>query len=446
MGYTVRAPDPVQEELKVATLGECIHESPLRWRRFTEDDDTIIYHSKTSSIKEQIQANRLLEMEKSGPREKIYFNPKRTSAAIVTCGGLCPGLNNVIKSLVQQLAQEYHVKRIYGVQYGYEGLNPEYGHPLMPLTPDDVRPIHQQGGTMLGSSRGHQDPSVMVDTLVRHRIDVLFCIGGDGTLRGASKIVEEIQSRQLDISVIGLPKTIDNDLNFVGQTFGFESAVYAAGPVISQAQVEAQGAFNGVGLVKLMGRDSGFIAAHASIANSSVNICLIPEQPFDLEGPNGLYSAIRRRFEMGRHHIVIVVAEGAGQEFFKDMPEEKDASGNILKRDIGEFLQNGIKNYFKKHDIPVSMKYFDPSYQIRSIPARGTDSIFCTMLAENAVHAAMAGKTNLVIGKWNRHFVHVPIPLATKERQHIDTMGSLWKAVLFTTRQDDYFYEGQGDG
>lgn len=446
MGNTVRAPDPTQEELTVQKLGQCKYKSPLKWRRFSEEDDTIIYHSKTKPIQAEIQQGHLLQMEKAGPREDIYFNPSQTSAAIVTCGGLCPGLNNVIKSLVQQLAQEYHVKRIYGVQYGYEGLNPKYGHPLIPLTPDDVRPIHHQGGTVLGSSRGHQDPSVMVDTLVRHRIDILFCIGGDGTLRGASKIVEEIESRHLDISVIGLPKTIDNDLNFVGQTFGFESAVYAAGPVISQAQVEAKGAYNGVGLVKLMGRDSGFIAAHTSIANSSVNICLIPEQPFELEGPHGLYTAIERRFEMGRHHIVIVVAEGAGQEFFSQMDQERDASGNILKRDIGEFLQEGIKEHFKKKDIPVSMKYFDPSYQIRSIPARGTDAIFCTMLAENAVHAAMAGCTNVVIGKWNRHFVHVPIPLATRQRQQIDTMGSLWKAVLFTTRQDDYFYEGQGEG
>jgi 6-phosphofructokinase 1 len=445
MGNTLRAPDPKQDELVVDKLGESLFDSPIQFRRFTQDDDTIVYHSKTHDLEGEFNTDTVLKMEKAGPREKNYFDPKYTSAAIVTCGGLCPGLNNVIKSLVQQLAHEYRVKRIYGIQYGYEGLNPDYGHALLPLTPDDVRSIHHIGGTMLGSSRGHQDPSVMVDTLVRHRINILFTIGGDGTLRGASAIANEIAKRKLDIAVIGLPKTIDNDLNFVGQTFGFESAVYAAGPVISQAQVEAQGAYNGIGLVKLMGRDSGFIAAHASIANSSVSICLIPEQPFDLEGPTGLYAAIERRLKSGRHHMVIVVAEGAGQEFFKDFKEEKDASGNILKRDIGEFLQVGIKEYFKNKDIPCALKYFDPSYQIRSIPAHGTDAIFCTMLAENAVHAAMSGRTNLVVGKWNRHFVYVPIPLATRERQRIDNMGSLWKAVLFTTRQDDYFYEGQGD-
>lgn len=444
MGHTLRAEDPHNQELEITQLGESKIDSPLMYRRFTNDEDRIVYSSKTNDIKAQLAKGDIITVEKAGAREKIHFSPKATSAAIVTCGGLCPGLNNVIKSLVQQLDHEYKVKRIYGVQYGYEGLVPKYGHALLPLTPDDVRQIHLSGGTMLGSSRGHQDPSIMVDTLVRHRIDILFCIGGDGTLRGASAIVQEIEFRQLNISVVGLPKTIDNDLNYVGKTFGFESAVYAAGPIISQAQVESVGAYNGVGLVKLMGRDSGFIAANASIANSSVNICLIPEQKFELEGPSGLYTAIERRFESGIHHAVVVVAEGAGQEFFKDLPVEKDASGNALKRDIGEFLSQGIKEYFKDKKQPVEVKYFDPSYSIRSIAAHGTDAIFCTHLAENAVHAGMSGKTNVVIGYWNRHFVHIPIPLATRERQKIDTTGSLWKSVLFTTRQDDYFYEGQG--
>ena len=303
-----------------------------------------------------------------------------------------------------------------------------------------VDTIHVNGGTILGSSRGHQDVSDMVDSLQRLNINILFCIGGDGTLKGAAKIAAEVKKRKQKISIVGIPKTIDNDLNFIDRSFGFESAVYAASGTITCAHNEANGAYNGIGLVKLMGRDSGFIAAYVSIANPVVNFCLIPEVPFTLDGEHGLLRALESRMNANKNHTVIVVAEGAGQDLFQDLPVLTDDSGNVKKYDIGIHLKNKITEHFRTMGKDLSVKYFDPSYTIRSVAAEGTDAIFCLSLAENAVHAAMAGKTNMIIGYWNSFFTHVPIKLATIERKKVNTKGSLWKTVLMTTGQNDYFY------
>jgi len=313
----------------------------------------------------------------------------------------------------------------------------------MQLTPELVDTIHENGGTILGSSRGEQDPRVMVDTLQRLNINMLFCVGGDGTLRGAHAIAEEVAARGLPISVVGIPKTVDNDLNLVDRTFGFETAVYSAADVITNAHMEAKGAYNGLGVVKLMGRDSGFIAAWASLANSVVNICLIPEVRFELEGDEGLLKALERRFAKGKTHAVIVVAEGAGQHLFEGQPEIRDASGNILKYDIGPFLCDKIRKHFEKLGTEANVKYFDPSYIIRSVPAKGTDAIFCYQLAENAVHAAMSGRTDMLVGSTAGDFTNVPIPYAISERKKVDVDGSLWHGVLSATRQNDYFHPVQ---
>ncbi|OIP51084.1 MAG: diphosphate--fructose-6-phosphate 1-phosphotransferase, partial [Fibrobacteres bacterium CG2_30_45_31] len=334
---------------------------------------------------------------------------------------------------------DYGVRNIFGIPYGFRGLNPSYGHSPIVLNPEVVDAIQEDGGTILGSSRGNQDNSTMVDTLMRLNINVLFCIGGDGTLRGARDIAAEIRRRKQPISVIGIPKTIDNDLNLVDRTFGFETAVLSSCNVITSAHTEANGAYNGLGVVKLMGRDSGFIAAYAALATTVANFCLVPEVPFELEGENGLFKALENRYAIGKTHAVIVVAEGAGQDLFKDIPERRDDSGNILKNEIGEFLCAQIKEHFNKIGREINIKYLDPSYTVRSIPAKGTDAIFCYQLAENAVHAAMAGKTNMVVGSMNGQFTHVPIDYAVSERKKIEPNGSLWHAVLGATRQQDYF-------
>jgi 6-phosphofructokinase 1 len=399
-----------------------------------EDDERILFDVYLSTLKKQLSKGiEPQTFEMAGPREKIYFQPSKTRAAIVTCGGLCPGINNVIRSLVMHLYYRYGVKKILGVRYGYQGFINSFGHDFVEITPEWAHDLHDKGGSILASSRGDQDITAIVDTLERQNINILFTIGGDGTLRGAAEIAEEIRSRDLKISTIGIPKTIDNDINCVAKTFGFESAVSQAAIAIKGAHVEAKGAPYGVGIVKLMGRHSGYIAASAALACREVNYVLVPEVSFTLKGENGLYVNLEKRLRE-RGHAVIVVAEGAGQEFFEG-DGAKDASGNLRLKDIGLYLRDEIKEHFKMVDLPVNVKYIDPSYIIRSTPANAADAIYCGMLAENAVHAAMAGKTNMIVGSWNDRFVHVPIRCAVAQRKVIDPESPFWLSVLESTGQ-----------
>jgi len=431
--------DPTKFTFITETLGACTVDSPIRNTNFIEESDMYSLLSVRASYVHAFikRYGSVPKLESAGPHRKIFHDPKETRAAIVTAGGLCPGLNNVIKGLVEVLAFDYGVKTIYGFRYGYAGLIPDFGYEPMLLTPDTVDTIHEDGGTLLGSSRGQQNTARMVDTLERMKINVLFAIGGDGSLRCARDVSDECRKRGLKISVVGIPKTIDNDLHFVGRTFGFETAVAAAVPAIRSAHSEALGAFQGIGLVKLMGRDSGFIAAYATLANPVVNFCLIPESPFAVDGENGILRALERRFASGKSHAVIVVAEGAGQELMEG-EVRKDASGNILKKDIGEYLKQRIVSHFKDKGSEITVKYIDPSYTIRSCPADASDSVLCYRLARMAVHAAMAGRTNCVVGQLNDDYSLVPIPLATVERRKVDLSSNLWASVLDATGQEFY--------
>lgn len=432
--------NPDKHDLRCKCVGKCSVDSPMIGQRFVDDSRRVVLPFDDVTIRAlHAKGHEPPSLEMAGPRRHLFHDPSWTRVAIVTCGGLAPGLNAVIKGLVQVLHFDYGVRNIFGIPYGFRGLNPTYRLSPIELTPELVDTLHEQGGTILGSSRGEQDPSVMVDTLQRLNINILFCVGGDGTLRGAHAIHEEVVRRKLPISVVGIPKTIDNDLNLVDRTFGFETAVYKAAEIIYNAHMEARGAYNGLSIVKLMGRDSGFIAAYATLANTVVNICLIPEVQFSLHGKDGLLQALERRFHSGKTHCVLVVAEGAGQDLFDGSPETRDASGNVLKHDIGDFLCEKIKAHFEATKLEVAIKYFDPSYSIRSVPAQGTDAIFCYQLAENAVHAAMAGRTDVVVGSTGGIFTHVPIPYATFQRKKVDVDGPLWHAVLSATRQEDYF-------
>ncbi|MCR9226482.1 MAG: ATP-dependent 6-phosphofructokinase [Flavobacteriaceae bacterium] len=372
-------------------------------------------------------------MEKAGPRQDIFFDTKNTTAAIVTCGGLCPGINNVIRGLVMALHYFYGVKKIVGIPYGYEGLNPEKGHKLVELTPDKVKDIHQFGGTFLGSSRGGQDVPVMVDTLEDNKIDMLFAIGGDGTLKGVNAIGEEITKRNGKISVVGIPKTIDNDIDLIDESFGFQTAFDVASPILRDAHNEATGAYNGISIIKLMGRDSGFIAASAALAMPVVNFVLVPEMDFSLEGENGFFAALEQRL-LQKKHAVIVVAEGAGQQLFKERQLVTDASGNVQHEDIGVLLKEKISEYFKGKS-PVTIKYIDPSYIVRCAPANSSDSVYCSRLAYHAVHGAMAGKTKFVASRVNNRYVYIPISEVTKKRKKIDMEGEFWFSVLQSTGQ-----------
>jgi 6-phosphofructokinase 1 len=418
-------------DFTIDRLGDCRFSSPMRGVRFTADSERILYHASLDAIKHCLGAGtEPPTLELAGPRERVFFDPARTAAGIVTCGGLCPGINDVIRSVTLSLHNHYGVRQVYGFRYGYEGLVKRLGHTPMALTPEAVSDIGELGGTILASSRGPQQPAEMVDTLAELGVGILFTVGGDGTLKGAGALATEARRRGLPLSVIGIPKTIDNDISFVQSTFGFETAVAEAQRAIYAAHSEATGARNGIGLVKLMGRDSGFIAAFASIVDSQVNFCLIPESPFSLAGFLG---ALERRLER-RGHAVVVVAEGAGQELL-GATAERDASGNVRYGDIGTFLRDAIKGYFARSGREVTLKYIDPSYIIRSQPANTHDSALCLLLGHSAVHAGMAGRTNMVVGFWNHQFTHVPIALATSARKKIDPEGWLWSSVLASTGQ-----------
>ena len=418
------------ENFLIPTLGEPKLASPLTEAAFIADDERVLYNTDVNEVlREAARPDELLSFEKAGARKKIFHDPARSRAAILTAGGLCPGLNEVIKSLTIMLINRYGVKDIYGIPYGYRGLNPANGLLPIPLTAETVDTIHESGGTILGSSRGSEPVPVLADALVGLGVNMLFCIGGDGTARGAHELAQELLKRKLPISVIAIPKTVDNDISFIDQSFGFSTAVRTAGGIISGAHNEAKGAYNGVALIKVMGRDSGFIAAFSSLANPYVNYCLIPEEKFTLrKGPHALLPHLEQRLAK-KHHAVIMVAEGAGQEFFDNAAERRDASGNKLHNDIGTFLKSEIINYFKERGIELTLKYFDPGYSIRSVQAEGEDSVFCSLLAQSAVHAAMSGRTDMMVGHWAGNFTHVPIPLTTSSRKKVDLKGPLWNGV-----------------
>ena len=432
----------VHYDFTIERLGEAKLNSPIRMSTkggdgladYVKDSDKILYSIQAEEVDGEVRPVQSEALELAGPREKIYFNPAHVHAAICTCGGICPGLNNVIRAVVRCFWYRYGVRRISGIQYGYLGLLENSPWPLMPLDPDVVDDIQEKGGTILGSARGGgKQVEEIVDSLERLNINILISIGGDGTLRGAYDIGEEIRRRGLKIAVVGVPKTIDNDLSFIDSSFGFDTAVSTAVPVVRGAHVEAKGAINGIGLVKVMGRESGFIAAETTLAQSDMNFCLIPESPFDLEGPNGLLENVKRRLQE-RGHAVILVAEGAGQEFAPPTGEV-DASGNVKYHDIGIFLKNKMKEFFNEQGITTSIKYIDPSYIIRSSAANSYDSIYCARIGAHAVHAAMAGKTQCIASLVNNQYVYVPIKVAVSRRSHVDTEGSLWRDVLENTRQ-----------
>ncbi len=424
--------------LKIDRLGDVRFPSHLK-----KDDTLFVDDSQRIEVYPHLKDNQPFweknqmppSFEQAGPRQHLYFDPGETICGIVTCGGLCPGLNDVIRTISLSLLWQYNVSKVLGFRFGYQGLARNPYMPPLEITPEVVDEIQHEGGSILGSSRGDIPEKEIVDTLEKYNIRVLFAIGGDGTFRGAYAIHEEIKRRKRPIAIIGIPKTIDNDIYCSQKTFGFETAVGKAREAIAVAHNEAKSAYNGIGLVKLMGRDSGFIAAYATLANSDVNFCFIPEVCFRLKGEDGFLHLLEKRLQRKRH-AVIVVAEGAGQSLIdSDEPAERDASGNVQHKDVGAFLKKQILGHFEKKDIPITLKYIDPSYMIRSTPANADDSAFCLILGQHAVHAGLSGRTNMFISYWNNHFVHVPLHMGTLKRKVLDPRSDLWQTLLETTGQ-----------
>jgi 6-phosphofructokinase 1 len=431
-------------DLAVQTLGPCRIESPLKPLiearktnvHYVEEEDRVLFPDTASLVAAAgVRAEALPGFEPAGPRRHIFFDPRKLRAGIVTCGGLCPGINNVIRGLVMELSFHYGVQRIVGFKNGYQGFIPRYGHDVVDLSPVGVSNIDADGGTILGTSRGAQDPDEIVDCLERMNVNVLFVIGGDGTLRGAMAIAAAAAARDARIAVVGIPKTIDNDIPYIDQSFGFQTAFAEATKSIRSAHVEAKASPNGVGLVRLMGRHSGFIACYASLAEPDANYVLIPEVPFALDGfLDHLLARVRRS-----GHAVIVVAEGAGQDLIADAAAGHDASGNRKLADIGVFLRQRIGDHFAAAGVELNLKYIDPSYAIRSVEANPFDAVYCLRLAQNAVHAALAGRTAMVVGRWRGRFVHIPTALAVSHRNQVEPSGDLWLSVLEATGQPRSF-------
>jgi len=433
--------------LNIRSLGERTIASPLEklmaectpGHAFYSDDHRVLVKHELPDVSRMIADGEEFPcFEVAGPRKKIYFDPGQTTCAIVTCGGLCPGFNDVIRAIVMQAYYRYGVRRIYGIPYGFEGLIPEYGHAIVNLTPEAVANIHEFGGTWLGTSRGPQDVLRMVDRLQELGVNVLFVIGGDGSQRGALAIEREARKRGAKLAVVGVPKTIDNDMIYMDKSFGYETAAAAAVNAVHAAHTEARSARGGIGLVKLMGRHSGFIACAAAIASGEVNAVLIPEVPFALEGDHGFLEVIRQRV-VSRGHAVVIVAEGAGQELL-GQTGETDASGNLRLGDIGHFLKDRLTEHFSKCKTALTLKYIDPSYMIRSVPASPQDRIYCMRLGQAAVHAGMAGKTGLIVARWHSVYVHVPIAVATSARRTVDPGKDIWLSVLESTGQPPRYY------
>lgn len=426
-----------QMDFSIPSLGARTIPSNLTVSDFTPDDRRILFDNDLQHYHRARSSDTPpLSLEVAGPRAKLYFDPPKTKAAIVTCGGLCPGINDVIRSLVMQLYHRYGTRNIMGIRYGFQGLIPRFGHDVLELTPDVVDDIHTEGGSILSSSRGIQDVGEIVDVLKRMNVDIFFCIGGDGTMRAAQAITEEISRRTLNISVIGIPKTIDNDLNLIDKTFGFDTAISEAVHAIQCAHVEAKGAPMGIGLVKIMGRQSGHIAVHAALAQNDVNFVLIPEVPFDLEGEKGFLKALENRLRR-RRHCVILVAEGACQDHLQPSAGEKlerDASGNLKLKDVGAFLKGAIENHCRNAGLDVNLKYIDPSYMIRSVRANAIDSIYCGALGQYAVHAGMAGKTGMLVGLFHGAYVHLPLTTVASGKT-VDPRGDIWMRVIEATGQ-----------
>ena len=432
-------------DAEIETLGEPKILSPIskcrksaKSQNFVSDNDRVLIDVKFERLIKTVKAGEIpTSFEMAGPKSKIFFDPGNLRCAIVTCGGLCPGLNDIIRSIVLELYYSYGVRNIYGIRYGLQGFIPKYEHEIMDLKPEAVVNILEMGGSILGSSRGAQSIEEIVNTLKKMNIGILFMIGGDGTLIAATRIIDTITKTGLKISVIGIPKTIDNDIYMVSRTFGFDTAVEMATQAIKGAHNEAVGYPNGIGFVKLMGRYSGFITATSTLAQQNVNFVLIPEVDFDLKGPKGFLNALEERIHL-RKHAVIVVAEGAGQKFFEINKNEHDESGNVRLKDIGLFLKDKIISYFQSKNINISLKYIDPSYMIRSLPANANDHVFCSFLGRDAVHAGMAGKTRVLIDRWNNYFVHIPMSASAGKRKRINPNGKLWLSVLHATGQSSF--------
>jgi len=411
---------------------------------YTRDDDVVLF----DIIRGDKSGTDAMAFKRAGCRKMICWKGSEVKAAIITCGGLCPGLNVVINEIVEVLYFEYGVNSIYGVKGGYRGLV-DGGYGLIELNPTVVKGINRKGGTILWSSRGGISPASppeeiekILNKLESYGINMLYIIGGDGTHRGAYRLYQHAKAREKKMIIAGIPKTIDNDMGVIDSSFGFNSAVEQATKAIFSAVTEATcNKPNGVGIVKLMGRHAGYIACHATLASRQVDMCLINEDPFlETNGPEAMAEYIEKTVQ-DKGHAVIVVAEGAGNNFLKSLRSgmesvEKDAGGNEALSNICDYLIDYLKQHFKQRSKACTVKFIDPSYMIRSVAANASDNVMCLVLAQNAVHGAMAGYTGFTSGLVNNRSVMIPMPvIMATSPSFLNPRGRTWSRVLAATQQ-----------
>lgn len=366
---------------------------------------------------------------RAGPREKLYFDPATVVPAVVTCGGLCPGLNNVIRAITLMLL-EYGVPSVWGIRNGYLGICDKSA--WTELTRENVHTIHQSGGSFLVSNRGNDPVDKMVDSLIKRGVNMLYIVGGDGTHRGAAAMEEEFIKRRYECAIVGIPKTIDNDIPMIDNSFGFGTAVSEAVRAIQAAFVESTGAPRCIGLVKLMGRRSGFVTLYAVCSSALVDVALLPEM--DISLPK-LVRHIKHLIDT-KGHCVVVVAEGCGGTLMQADPTKKDAGGNIKLPDVGVFLKDQIMDFAKKNACDWTVKYIDPTYMIRAVPANAYDSVYCHVLAQNAVHGAMAGYTGFSCCKCDQRYVMLPFQhLTSRPPRQVNTGGRWYARMIMATEQ-----------
>ena len=369
---------------------------------------------------------------RGGPRFHIALDNLRVKACIMTCGGLCPGLNVVIRELVMALRYNYGVAEIYGIKWGFLGFTQK--ECWIKLEPEDVKHIHLLGGTVLGTSRRGFDGEEISKQLIKNNVNMVFFIGGDGTHRGIKELSKILKEKKKKIILVGIPKSIDNDMPIIDKSFGLESVVQESVRTIRAANVEANCNLNGIGLVKLFGRSSGFVAMLSTLAARDVNICLIPEIPFNLYGENGLLDFIFQRMQV-KEHCVIVVSDGARFS----VKDYKTSNGRPVE-DIGLVIKKEIIEKSEELGIEVNLKYMDPTYVVRAVPANEYDCNLCAKLAESAVHCAFAGFTNFSVGMINNKPCMIPLEkMCGKSERKVEFNSDDYLMLLASTGQPSFY-------
>jgi len=445
---------------KLVTRGGTVE--AMRYSKFVEPDWGEGVIQKITYTTHDRTVPKAVGFVRAGPRQTLHFAPEKgIRAAVVTCGGLCPGLNNVIREIVDSLHNLYGAELVYGVRGGYMGFTSSEDTPYVLVSSQkeehqfqsmqnptvvvngetkfceviSVANIHHAGGTVLAAGRGGHDTEAIVNFIKANNLQHLYVVGGDGSQRGALKVANACMELGINCSVAGVPKTIDNDLAEIDRSFGFETAVQAATTAIRAATVEAKcNKPRGIGVVKLMGRSAGFIAAHATLAAGDVDLCLVPEVPLVLDGETGCLEHLKRVVDE-KGYAVVVVAEGAGEDILGQNCEV-DAGGNRKLPAIGSFIKDQINAFFKKCGTPATVKFIDPSYMIRSVPANAADSQLCTRLSQTAVHGAMAGMTGFISGVVHNRMVCLPMKYVVEQSPcHMNVEGHTWERILCDTLQ-----------